>query len=300
EELAHRAARVRGNELHGRRIGSGRCDDDRIFERAVFFENLDELRNRRALLADGDVDAIELLVLVARGVDRFLIEDRIASDGGFAGLTVADDKLALAASNRDQGVDGLEAGLHRLFHAFARENAGRFHVDALFHIGLDRPFAVDRIAEAVDHAAEQAFAHRHFHDGAGPLDGVAFLNRPVFAKNNDADIVGCEVQRHAPDAAGKFNHFTGLDIVETINASDTVAHGEHLPDLRYFCFLTEIFDLLFEDRRNFRRADFHELHQLASFIAFSRFLSFVRKDVSIIWLPTFTMRPPSSLGSTVT
>ena len=122
----------------------------------------------------------------------------------------------------------------------------------------------------------------------------------VVAEDHDADIVGFEVQRHAPDAAGKFDHFAGLHIVETINAGDTVAHGEHLPDLRYFCFLTEIFDLLFEDRRNLGRADFHELHQLASFIAFSRFLSFVRKDVSIIWLPTFTMRPPRSLGSTVT
>src|SRR5208282_4172827 len=114
------------------------------------------------------------------------------------------------------------------------------------------------------------------------------------------DIVGFEVQRHAPDAAWELDHFTGLHIIEAVHAGDTVANGEHLPDLRYFCFLAEVLNLLFEDRRNFGRADFHELHQLASFIAFSKFLSFVRRDVSIIWLPTLTIRPPRSLGSTAT
>ena len=177
---------------------------------------------------------------------------------------------------------------------------GAFTSTRFLTSNLDRTFAVDRIAEAVDDASEKPLADRNFHDGARPLDGVALFNGPVLAENNDADIVGFEVQRHAADAAWEFDHFAGLHIIETVHAGDTVAHRKHLPDLRYFCFLAEILDLLFEDRGNFGRADFHELHQLASFIAFSRFLSFVRKEVSIIWLPTLTIRPPRRLGSTVT
>ena len=50
------------------------------------------------------------------GVDR---------DGGLAGLAVADDQLALAAADGDQRVDGLEAGLHRLVHRLARNDARR-------------------------------------------------------------------------------------------------------------------------------------------------------------------------------
>ena len=61
EILAHGAAGERRQVLHRRRIGGGRGDDDRIVERAVLLEHLDELRDGRALLADGDVDAIELL-----------------------------------------------------------------------------------------------------------------------------------------------------------------------------------------------------------------------------------------------
>ena len=66
EIFAHGAAGERRQELHRRRIGRGRRDDDGIFERAVFLQHLDELRHRRALLSDRDIDAIELDLLVAR------------------------------------------------------------------------------------------------------------------------------------------------------------------------------------------------------------------------------------------
>jgi hypothetical protein len=50
-----------------------------------------------------------------------LVEDRVECHGGLAGLAVADDQLALAAADRDHGVDGLEAGGHGLVHRLARE-----------------------------------------------------------------------------------------------------------------------------------------------------------------------------------
>ena len=40
-------------------------------------------------------------------------------DGGLAGLPVADDQLALAAADGGHGVDGLDAGLHRLLDRLA-------------------------------------------------------------------------------------------------------------------------------------------------------------------------------------
>jgi hypothetical protein len=46
-----------------------------------------------------------------------------------------------------------------------------------------------------------------------------------------------------PDAAREFDHLTGLDVVETVDAGDTVTDGQHLTDFGDFGFLAEILDL---------------------------------------------------------
>src|SRR5690606_35312996 len=136
-----------------------------------------------------------------------------------AGLTVTDNQFALASANGNQGVNGLEAGGHRLMHRLARDNAGRLDVNAATLGGLDRTFTVDRIAESVDHATEQARSNRHVHDRAGALDDVAFLDVAVGAEDDDTDIVAFKVERHAANAAWELDHLAGLDIVEAIDAS---------------------------------------------------------------------------------
>src|SRR5262249_39786232 len=131
---------------------------------------------------------------------------------------------ALPAADRDQRVDGLEPGLHRLLHALARKDAWGFHIDAFSLGALDRPLAVYWVTEAIDHAAEKAFADGNLNDGARPFDGVALFDGFVLAENNDTDIVSFEVQRHAADAARKLDHFAGLHIIETVHPGDAVAH----------------------------------------------------------------------------
>ena len=269
--LAHRAAGERREELHRRRVGGGGGDDDRVFERAVLLEHLDELGDGRALLADGDVDAIELLALVAALVERLLVEDGVDRDGGLAGLAVADDQLALAAADRDHRVDRLEAGRHRLVHRLARNDAGRLDVDAGALVGDDRALAVDRVAERVDDAAEQALADRHVDDRAGALDRLAFLDLAVVAENHDADVVAFEVERHAARAVLELDHLAGLDLVEAVDAGDAVADGQHLADFGDFRLGAEIGDLALENGGNFSGAD---VHQPTSFMASANCVEF--------------------------
>src|ERR1700716_675698 len=297
EIFPHGAAGERRQVLHRRGVGGGGGDYDRIVERALLLQHLDELGDGRALLADGDIDAIELDGLVARGVERLLVEDGVERDRGLAGLAVADDQFALAAADRDQGVDRLQAGCHRLVDRFARNDAGRLDVDAHPLVGLDRALAVDRIAERVDDAAEQALADRGIDDGAGALDGLAFLDLAVGAEDHDADVVGLEVQRHAAGAVLELDHLAGLDVVEAVDAGDAVADGQHLSDFGNLGLLAEILDLVFQDRGNFRGAD---VHQPASFIACLIELSLVRSELSTMRLPSLTTRPPMIEGSTFT
>ena len=112
------------------------------------------------------------------------------------------------------------------------------------------------------HAAEQATANWHVHDGAGALDGVAFLDGAVIAENHAADIVAFQVQGHALDATGKLDHFAGLDIVEAIDAGDAVADAEHLSDFGDLRVCAEVLDFALEDRGNFSGLDIHFTYSL--------------------------------------
>src|SRR4029434_8493668 len=125
----------------------------------------------------------------------------------------------------------------------------------------------------------------------------AFLDLAVGAEDHDADVVGLQIQRHAAGAVFELDHLAGLDVVQTIDAGDTVTDGQHLSDFGNLSLLAEILDLVLEDRGNFRGAD---VHQPASFIACLIELSLVRSELSTMRLPSLTTRPPMMEGSTFT
>ena len=152
------------------------------------------------------------------------------------------------------------------------------------------------VAEAIDDAAEQALADGDVDDGAGALDLVAFLDLGARAEDHDADVVGFEVQGHALHAIGEFDHFTGLDIVEPVDAGDAVADGQHLADFRNFRLTAEIGDLFFQNGRDFRRLN---IHYSIPFMAKRICWSFVRNELSTIRDPILTIRPPNRLSSTL-
>ena len=106
EVLADGGGRV-GRQIQERRgLGGRGGDDDGVAHGAGFGQRLHNLRDRRALLADGAVDADQVVLGI--------VDDGVKQDGGLAGLTVANDQLALAAADGNHGVDGLEAGGHGL------------------------------------------------------------------------------------------------------------------------------------------------------------------------------------------
>ena len=112
--LADGRAGVGREVLEAGRVRRRGGDDGRVLQRAGLLEAADELGDRRALLADRDVDALDLLLRVAGRPVVALVDDRVDRDRGLAGLAVADDQLALAAADGGHGVDGLDAGLQRL------------------------------------------------------------------------------------------------------------------------------------------------------------------------------------------
>ena len=131
--------------MHGRRLGGRRIDHDGVLHGAMLFELGDHVGHGGLFLADGNVDALD--------AGSHLVDDRVDGDGRFTDLAVADDQFALAATDRDHGVDRLQAGLHRLRYRLAPDHTGRHLFNRGESIVLDRTLAVDRLAQRVDHAA---------------------------------------------------------------------------------------------------------------------------------------------------
>ena len=121
EVLTHGRAGIGGDVAQRGRGGGRSHDHDRVVHGAVLFELGHQTGHGGGLLADGHVDADDVLAL--------LVDDGVHGDGGLARAAVADDELALSAADGDHGVDGLDAGLQRLLHRLPADDAGSLELD---------------------------------------------------------------------------------------------------------------------------------------------------------------------------
>jgi hypothetical protein len=247
--LGHGDAGVGRQELERRGLG-GRGQDHRgVRHRALGAQPVDHRRHRGLLLSDRHVEAEHVLPL--------LVDDGVDRHRRLAGLAVADDQLALATADRDHRVDGLDAGLHGLVDGLARDDAGSLDLDLATLGGVQRPLAVHRNPQRVDHATHQRIAHRHLRDVPGSLDQIALADRLEVAEQGHPDVVLLEVQDQTHDVVAEVQELAGHGLLEAIDARDAVAGLEHRPGLHDRHPLVKSFDLPANDLADFFGADFH-------------------------------------------
>src|SRR6202040_4114667 len=100
-------------------------------------------------------------------VVAFTVDDGVERDGGLAGLAVADDQFALAATNRNHAVNGLQPGGHGLAHRLTIDDAGSNAFQRNELVACDRALVVDGLTERVHDAADHGIADGHAHDAPG-------------------------------------------------------------------------------------------------------------------------------------
>ena len=211
EPLAHGRASEWREILISRGVGSGRGDDGGVGHRAFPLQNVEHPGDVGIFLPNRDVNTekrpvIDIVCVLGRLVQSRLANDCVDRHSRFTGRAVADDQLALPATDRDHGVDRHNAGLHRLIDASAFDHARCNFFQWIKCFRFDCAFAVERLANGVDDATEQRFAHWHLQESAGRLRLVAFGDFGGFTEQNGADFRLFEVQRDAIDAIWKFNH----------------------------------------------------------------------------------------------
>src|SRR5438477_483015 len=249
EVLAHRTAGERRHPFDRSSLARRSRHDGRVLHGAGVAQALVDPRDRRLLLADGDVDAVHVRVP--------LVEDRVDEDRRLSRRAVADDQLALTTADVRHRVDRLDAGGERLLHRLALDHAGRLELERPALVRLDRAAPVERVAERVDDPAKQRLADGDARDGAGAAHGLALAHLLPLAEERDSDLVLLEVEREADDAVLELEHLQRETVLEPVHARDAVTDLQDGADLGEVGLDVELLDPLFEDRRDLFGAKLH-------------------------------------------
>ena len=189
EILSDRYAGIGSQELHRSGIGCRSGNNDRIGVGAALFKGFSQTGNTARFLANCYINTDYTgILLVQDGVDR---------NGRLTGTAVADDQLALSASDRYQGVNSFDTGLQRNVYRFTVGNTVGRGFNAAGLAGADLTLAVDGLAQCINDTAQHGFAYRHFHDAAGTAYYVALLDHLVITHQNDTNFIRTKVLNHA-------------------------------------------------------------------------------------------------------
>ena len=112
---------------------------------------------------------------------------------------------------------------------------------------VNRPLAVNGLAQRVHHAADERFAHRHADDAARAPDRIAFPDALVGAQQHDGYTVLLQVQGHAVFAVLKLHQLVRHALFQPVGAGDAVAHKNDGARFGAFDPAVVIFDLAFND-----------------------------------------------------
>ncbi len=246
EVLAHCAAREWGEVPQRRRVLSRNGHDDGVLHRAFLLEHVDDLGNGRRFLPHRHVDAGQ--------VATALVDDRVQSDSRLARLSVANDQLALSAANGDHRVDRLDARLDRLIHRRPQHDARCNDLDRPRRAarGVDRPFAIEWLAQRIDDSPNQFGTDGHRRDAASTPHLVALLDLGVWPDDHHADGFLFEVQGDAHHVLlGELHQLERSDVAQPVDARDPIADLHDRADLARLDRGREVRDLLDEDGVDF-------------------------------------------------
>src|SRR3989304_4688235 len=206
-------------------------------------------RHLPRLLADRHVYADQVAALLG--------DHRVQADRRLPREAITDDQLSLATADRDHGVHGLDSRVSGAFSALAHPPVGR---DALHRPGLvrlDGTFAIQRLAQRVHDAADEAIADGHLYDATGGTDLVALPDPLVVAEDDGADGVFFQVQGHPHDVVGELQQLAVHAAAQAVYAGDAVPGFNPRPHVHRRDGAAELLYLLPDDRRYLFRSDRH-------------------------------------------
>ena len=125
--------------------------------------------------------------------------------------------------------------------------------------GGDRAFAVQRVAQRIEHAADHGVADRYRQQLAQRADLVPFVDLEVVAQNDDPDAVLFQVEGQPVHAVGKRDHLARHHVGQSVDVGDPVADVQHRAHFADVQLALVLLDLFLDDRGNFVSIESHRV-----------------------------------------
>ena len=97
-------------------------------------------------------------------------------------------------------------------------------------IGLDGRTLVQRAAQRIDHAAEQAWAHRNLHHATAARDALARAHAVGLVEQHAGDVIGLQTGGIAHAAFGKVQQLIEPHTGQARDLGNAVGHAVHATD----------------------------------------------------------------------
>ena len=218
-------------------------DDDGVIHGASCLQFFVYTNNVGFLLADGYINTNDVLTL--------LVQNGINADGCFTGAAVADDKFTLASSDRNHGVDSFKTCLQGDINRLSVGNTRCFDFNVAIFAGFDFTFAINRLAQCVNNAADNCVAYRYLHKVACSFNSVAFLNGFRVTQKYGTYVAFFQVQCHSVNAVRQFKEFAGHAVLQAIHMGNAVADFKDCTNFIDIEVYFVVFNLFFNDRCDF-------------------------------------------------
>ena len=205
--------------MQGSRFICRGYNHDRIIHRAVAFEQGDCAGDSSFLLADGYVNTNQVFAL--------LIDNCIDRNRGFSCLAVANDQLALTASDRDHCVNGLNPCLNRCINILPSNHTRSNSLDRAVTTKLDRAFTIDWFAKRIHHTPNKSITNWHGCDSSSAAHDHTFANSGIFTHDNNANAGFLQVEGNANNAVRKLYQFLRLNTGQALHPRDSITRFDH-------------------------------------------------------------------------
>ncbi len=141
----------------------------------MIFKGLHQCRNSRSFLTDGYIDAIHWFTSL---IEILLVDDGIHGNGSLTSLSVTNDKLTLTSSNRNHGVDSLQACLQRFLYRLAIDNTRsltvKWHLKRIRQIDIS--LTIDSLSQWIYYTTQEIIVHTNGSDTMRTLYRLSLFN----------------------------------------------------------------------------------------------------------------------------